>query len=254
MDLEKKYREKGGVDCQSNSAYAAMVDNLDRNIGILLDQIAELDLEENTLIIFTSENGGIRRISCQDPLRAGKGSYYEGGIRVPLVFRWPEKIKSGSSSEEAVINLDFYPTLMDISGGPAAGLELDGVSLWPLLSGRTSSLEKRPLYFHFPIYLQAYRAGYDGGRDPLFRTRPGSVIREGEWKLHYYYEDGGVELYKLSDDPGESTNLSDINTYKSSELLEKLKAWLQEENVSVDFKENPEFEPGFELLKISEIN
>jgi len=252
--LEEKYKEKGEVDCQNNAAYAAMVDNLDHCIGLLLQQISELDLEENTLLIFTSDNGGIRRISCQDPLRAGKGSYYEGGIRVPLVFRWPDRIKAGSRSDEAVINLDFYPTLMDISGGPAADLELDGVSLWPLISGQTRTLENRPLYFHFPIYLQAYRAGYDGGRDPLFRTRPGSVIREGDWKLHFYYEDGGVELYRLSDDPGEERNLSDINTDKSEELLTKLKAWLQEENAQVEFEENPEFDPGFELEKISEFD
>lgn len=252
--LEEKYREKGGVDCQSNAAYAGMVENLDACIGLLLEQIRELKLEENTLVIFTSDNGGIRRISCQDPLRAGKGSYYEGGIRVPLVFRWPGKIEEGSRSGEAVINLDFYPTLLDISGEPAGGLELDGVSLWPLLSGRTRTLDERPLYFHFPIYLQAYRAGFDGGRDPLFRTRPGSLIREGEWKLHYFYEDGGVELYRLSDDPGEQRDLSLINTSKTKELLHKLEAWLLEENAPVDFEENPEYDPDFEILKISEIN
>lgn len=252
--LENKYTQKGGVDCQSNAAYAAMVDNMDRCIGMVVDQISALDLEENTLVIFTSDNGGIRHISCQDPLRAGKGSYYEGGIRVPLVFRWPGNIAAGSRSDEAVINLDFYPTLMDLSGGSVSGLEPDGVSLWPLLSGRTRSLQKRPLYFHFPIYLQAYRAGNDGGRDPLFRTRPGSVIREGEWKLHYYYEDGGVELYKLSEDPGERNNLADINTKKSDELLSLLKAWLKGENVPVEFEKNPEFDPGYELLKISEID
>lgn len=250
--LEKKYAEKGGVDCQSNAGYAAMVDNLDRCIGVLMDEISQLDLGKNTLVIFTSDNGGIRRISCQDPLRAGKGSYYEGGIRVPLLVRWPEKIKAASFSDDPVINLDFYPTLMEVAGRTNPGIELDGVSLWPLLSGRTHSIAKRALYFHFPAYLEAYRAGYDQGRDPLFRTRPGSVIREGEWKLHYYYEDGGVELYKLSEDPGERNNLADINANKSDELLAKLKAWLKEGNAPVKFEKNPEFDPEFELMKIRE--
>jgi arylsulfatase A-like enzyme len=252
--LEEKYREKGGVTCQSNAAYAAMVENLDRCIGLLLKQVDDLGLEERTLVIFTSDNGGIRRISCQDPLRAGKGSYYEGGIRVPLVFRWPGKIEAGSRSNQAVINLDFYPTLMDISGGALTDQKLDGLSLWPLLSGHTRELKERPLFFHFPIYLQAYRAGYDDGRDPLFRTRPGSVIREGNWKLHYFYEDGAVELYNLSDDPGETMDLSNINISKSEELLDRLKAWLAEEHASVNFEKNLEFDAAFEARKIREIH
>ncbi len=250
--FENKYLEKGGSGCQSNAAYAGMVDNMDRCIGLIMNEISKLGLDRNTLVIFTSDNGGIREVSCQDPLRAGKGSYYEGGIRVPLVVRWPGKIKPQSQSEEPVINIDFYPTLMDITGGSGAEGELDGVSLWPLLSGRTGSLPERPLYFHFPIYLQAYKAGYDGGRDPLFRTRPGSVIRVGEWKLHYYYEDGGIELYNLAEDPGEVNDLSDINDYKTDELLEILKAWLEERDAPVEFATNPEFDRGFELRKIGE--
>ncbi len=250
--LENKYIERGGQGCQSNAAYAGMVDNLDRCIGLLLNEIEELGLDQKTLIIFTSDNGGIRNISCQDPLRAGKGSYYEGGIRVPLVFSWPGKIKPQSRSEEAVINIDFYPTLMDITGGSEAESELDGVSLWPLLSGDTRFLPDRSLYFHFPIYLQAYKAGYDGGRDPLFRTRPGSVIREGNWKLHYYYEDGIKELYNLSLDPGESKNLSDLNTNKTDELTGKLKVWLEDQRAPVEFAINPEFDMDFELQKILE--
>ena len=248
--LEQKYLDKGGSGCQSNAAYAGMIDNMDRCIGLLMNEIEALGLDQNTLVIFTSDNGGIRQVSCQDPLRAGKGSYYEGGIRVPLVLRWPGKIRPQSKSEEPVINIDFYPTLMDITGASSAESELDGVSLWPLLSGRTRSLPERPLYFHFPIYLQAYKAGYDGGRDPLFRTRPGSVIREGDWKLHYYYEDGVTELYNLSVDLGESNDLSAINTNKTDELIEKLKVWLKDQDAPVEFTTNPEFSLDFELQKI----
>ena len=242
--LEQKYVEKGATSCQNNPSYAGMVDNLDSCIGLLMDELNELELSENTLVVFTSDNGGIREISCQDPLRAGKGSYYEGGIRVPLVFRWPGKIKEGSLSEEPVINLDFYPTFMEIAGLEAPG-NLDGHSLRPLLSGE-ESLDERPLFFHFPVYLQAYRKGYDDGRDPLFRTRPGSVIMEGDWKLHYYYEDGGKELYNLSTDPGERENLASVDTVKTEELLFKLNAWLELEQAPVHFNLNPQFDSLFE--------
>ena len=228
-----------------------MVDNLDRCIGLLLEELQSLGLEENTLVIFTSDNGGIRRISCQDPLRAGKGSYYEGGIRIPLVIKWPGRVQPGAFSEVPVINIDFYPTMMEIIGREPQNKDLDGVSLWPLLSG-SSGVQERPIFFHFPIYLQAYRAGLDDGRDPLFRTRPGSVIRDGEWKLHYYYEDGGVELYNLSQDPGESNDLVNINANKTEQLLSKLKVWLEEENAQVTFDPNPEFDSAYEQQKTEE--
>ncbi len=241
--LEQKYLEKENRGCQSNAAYAAMVDYLDRCIGLLLAELDRSGLRENTLVIFTSDNGGIREISCQGPLRAGKGSYYEGGIRVPLVFSWPGQIETGAWVEEPVINIDFYPTLMEITGKESL-VDLDGLSLWPLLSGE-GELPARALCFHFPVYLQAYRAGKDYGRDPLFRTRPGSVIREGDWKLHYYYEDGGTELYKLSTDPGERNNLAADNPGKKEELLTLLKEWLEKEQSPVDFDPNPEFDELF---------
>ncbi|MEA3460473.1 MAG: sulfatase, partial [Bacteroidota bacterium] len=244
QSLKEKYELKGNSTCQSNPSYAGMVDNLDACVGRLMKELDMLGISENTLVIFTSDNGGIREISCQDPLRAGKGSYYEGGIRVPLVFRWPGKIEKGKVSEEPVINLDFFPTLMEILGEEAPGY-LDGRSLWPLLSGEEFMWE-RPLFFHFPVYLQAYRKGYDDGRDPLFRTRPGSVIVEGNWKLHYYYEDGATELYNLDTDPGERTNLSSISVIKREELLSKLQVWLEDEEAPVDLQLNPQFDSLFE--------
>jgi len=238
--LELKYLEKGGRECQNNAAYAGMVDNLDGNIGLLLDELDRTGLRENTLVIFTSDNGGIRDISCQDPLRAGKGSYYEGGIRVPLVFSWPGQIEQDVWLEDPVINLDFYPTLLELTHQDPK-TKLDGLSLWPLLNS-SGELAERELYFHFPVYLQAYRPGKDDGRDPLFRTRPGSVIRKGEWKLHYYYEDGGTELYNLVNDPGERNNLAFELPEKTELLLTLLREWLDRENAPVDFQANPEFD------------
>ena len=143
--LEQKYLEKGSHGCQSNAAYAGMVDNLDHCIGRVLMELDRAGLRKNTLVIFTSDNGGIREISCQDPLRAGKGSYYEGGIRVPLVFSWPGIIEAGTRVDEPVINIDFYPTLMELihKVSPA---NLDGLSLWPLLKGK-GDFPERALYF-----------------------------------------------------------------------------------------------------------
>ena len=250
--LEQKYLARGPEGCQGNAAYAGMVENLDQNIGLLLDRIRELGIEKNTLVIFTSDNGGIREISCQDPLRAGKGSYYEGGIRVPLVIRWPGKIKASSWCDEPVINLDFYPTLNEITGSSAGAESLDGLSLWPLLKGDTHTLPERSLYFHFPIYLQAYSPRHDDGRDPLFRTRPGSVIRKGSHKLHYYYEDKAVELYNLSADPGEQNDLSTKHPELANELWSELSEWLLDCDADREFQANTAYDPDFEARMIRE--
>lgn len=245
-ELKQKYIDKGGSGCQQNAEYAGMVQNLDSCIGSLVEELDLLGLSETTLVVFTSDNGGIRMISCQDPLRAGKGSYYEGGIRVPLVFRWPGKIKAGTITEVPAINLDFFPTFLDLIDLESPD-GLDGLSLWPLLSG-AGRLADRPLYFHFPVYLEAYRKGMDGSRDPLFRTRPGSVIREGNWKLHYYYEDSAMELYNLRLDPGETNNLATMYASRAEDLRSSLFQWLKEENAPMEFELNPMYDSLFEQL------
>ena len=150
----------------------------------------------------------------------------------------------GSITEVPAINLDFFPTFMELAKLEAPD-SLDRLSLWRLLSGG-DKLKESPLYFHFPVYQEAYRKGRDGGRYPLFRTRPGSVIREGNWKLHYYYEDGASELYNLHIDPGKINNLASIYTARAKDLRTKLFTWLQEEGVPVDFEWNPLFDSLFE--------
>jgi arylsulfatase A-like enzyme len=246
-ELQEKYGKKTGDGCQARADYAGMVENLDANIGEVMRELERLNLAENTLVIFTSDNGGIRSISCQDPLRAGKGSYYEGGIRVPLVFHWEAKILPGRT-EAPAMNLDFFPTLMDLLNREA-GVELDGISLWPLLEDGIVPPERR-LFFHFPVYLQAYDQLRDDGRDPLFRTRPGSVIRKGPWKLHLYYEDSALELYNLDDDPGEQDDLSGINTSKTKELSDELEAWLEDQKAPRRFPENPVYDPDYEQEQV----
>ena len=235
-DYEKKYRNKESNEYHNREDYAGMIQSLDENIGKILDKIEKLNLSKNTLIIFTSDNGGIRAISNQYPLRAGKGSYYEGGIKVPMIFSWPEKIKAGSTSNERISNIDFYPTIKKIIGYNET-IDLDGEDLTPIFNSK--ALEKRELYFHFPIYLEPYNVHLDSGSDPLFRTRPGSVIIKDNWKLHHYYEDNNFELYNLENDISESKNLIDINKEKKAELLNNLDNWLKKNNAPIPNKLNP---------------
>ncbi|MCP4862237.1 MAG: sulfatase [Planctomycetes bacterium] len=240
-DKKAEYKAKQGTEAHRNASYAAMIESLDDNVGRLMSTLDELGLSENTLVVFTSDNGGVWNTSKQWPLRAGKGSYYEGGIREPLFVRWPGQIKAGTSSNIPVNGVDFFPTFA--SAAAAAVPEdklLDGVDLMPLLL-QTGTLEERPLFWHFPIYLQGGNAECT---DPLFRTRPGSVVRLGDWKLHEYFEDGRIELYNLRDDIGEKRNLIAEHPEKTKQLHDLLRAWRSQVNAPVPTILNPEFQPA----------
>lgn len=242
-ELIEKYRQKEGSLGQDNPVYAAMVENVDSNIGRLLDVLDRLKISKNTLIVFTSDNGGIRSISSQTPLRAGKGSYYEGGVRVPYIVKWPNRIDAGTTCETPIVNMDFFPTFMEILGVNLPGKILDGTSILPLFKG--DDLEDRPLYWHFPIYLAAYNEMLDDGRDPLFRTRPGSTVRFKNWKLHHYFEDNALELYDLDKDLGEKNNLINSNPQKAQELYNLLDSWRKEVKAPIPDESNPEYNPNF---------
>lgn len=244
-DLIAKYKQKPKGAGQENATYAAMIESLDTNISRLLQKLDELKLTDNTLIIFTSDNGGIRSISQQTPLRAGKGSYYEGGIRVPLIFKWPGKIAAGSRNNTPVTNLDFYPTIQEILKIKNKNNYQDGQSIWPLLTGKT--IPERMLYWHFPIYLQAYDAKTDDGRDPLFRTRPGTVMRSGNWKLHEYFEDGALELYNLENDLGERNNVAMQHPEITKQLHQQMQNWRQATKAAVPTQLNPDYNPKAQL-------
>ncbi|WP_206170497.1 sulfatase [Flagellimonas maritima] len=238
--LLEKYRAKQGPKGASNADYATMVQNLDQNIARLVDALKNNGAFENTFIVFTSDNGGLFAVSDQHPLRSGKGSYYEGGIRVPFFFLWKNKIKPHQKSKEPISNLDIFPTLLKVAGiTKPNGLQLDGMDLCGLLVNNERSKE-RALFWHFPIYLQAVRKKNEN-RDMMFRTRPGSVIRQGKWKLHYYYEDNAVELYDLEDDPSEQLELSQLNMEKTDELKYKLSDWLEKTKAPIPKLLNPEF-------------
>ena len=241
-DYQKKYSNKESNEYHNRADYAGMIQSLDENIGKILDKIDALNLSENTLIIFTSDNGGIRAISNQYPLRAGKGSYYEGGIKVPMIFSWKGKIEAKTESYERVSNLDFYPTIKKLVGYNES-IDLDGEDLTPIFKGE--KLKKRELYFHFPVYLEPYRVQLDSGTDPLFRTRPGTVIIKDNWKLHHYYEDNKFELYDLEKDISESENLSEINKEKKNELLIDLNNWRKTNNAPIPSRLNPYYDQKY---------
>jgi arylsulfatase A-like enzyme len=239
-DLKKKYKNNKQV----HADYAAMIECLDENVGRLMSALDELGLRDNTIVLFSSDNGGIRKLSKQDPWRAGKGSYYEGGIRVPITVRWPGVVEAGSTCSVPVTGLDFYPTFLDaIGASPSPGKVLDGRSILPLLTGKILFPKGRTLYWHFPIYLQNYAGEEDQSRDAKFRTRPGTVLRKGKWKLHEYFEDGTLLLFDLENDPGETKNLAQEKPKKLKVLKNDMYAWREQTQSPVPTRRNPKYIP-----------
>ncbi len=240
-ELLSKYEIKAEFQGQNNAVYATMVGNLDRNVGLLVSALRRQNVLDNSLIVFTSDNGGLYGITKQLPLRAGKGSYYEGGIREPFFFVWKDNIHSGTSSNIPITNMDIFPTVLEVLGLEQSQHNLDGESIIPILKGTSTQLD-RPLFWHFPVYLQAYNVHDNENRDSLFRTRPGSAVRYQNWKLHYYFEDKGIELYNLDEDIGERTNLAEENPAKREEMLKILETWWAETKAPIPTELNPEYE------------
>ena len=196
--------------------YAAMIEAMDIAIGKVLKSLDDLNITEETLVIFTSDNGPFGGVGDASPLRADKGHLYEGGIRVPLIVRWPGKVEAGAVEETPVILTDLHPTILS-----ATGLDLnstipnDGHNLLPLLKGK-EKLKNRAVYWHYPNF--AFH------RD----NRLGSAIREGDHKLIHFYDTDSVELYNLKSDIGEKNDLSGKMPQLASRLKNKLKVWLQD--------------------------
>jgi arylsulfatase A len=209
-----KYRAKPVVDGQKNPTYAAMIENVDDAVGRVLKKLDDLNLTERTVVIFTSDNGGLWPQSTSNaPLRAGKGFPYEGGVREPLIIKWPGVTKAGATSSVPVSSIDFFATLLEMAGAKSAA-KVDGVSIVPLLK-QTGTIEREALYWHYPHYW--------GGE----RVRPFGAVRAGDWKLIEFYEDMHVELYNLQDDLGEANDLAMKKPKKANELREMLHHWRQ---------------------------
>lgn len=219
QELVDKYADRPGFEdygdgIESSTRYAAMIEAMDDAIGRVLAKLDELQLAEETLVIFTSDNGAYGGVTDLAPLRGVKGHLYEGGIRVPLMVRWPGQIEAGTVSSEPVISMDFLPTILDAAGlEPTQDVPLDGESLMPLLR-QNGSLEREAIYFHYPNY--AFHE----------ENRLGGAIRMGDYKLIEFYDDNSVELYNLVDDLSETRDLAAEMPDKAAEMKAMLDQWL----------------------------
>jgi arylsulfatase A-like enzyme len=227
-ELVAKFKSKPGVGGHDNPVYAAMIASVDESVGRVMKTLDDLKLAENTVLIFTSDNGGVGGyereglkkagdITDNAPLRSGKGSLYEGGTRVAFIVRWPGVTKAGTSCDVPTIHVDIYPTMLELSGAKKPRQVLDGESLVPLFRDPAASLKRTAIFQHFP--------GYLGAGANTWRTTPVSLVQSGDWKLMEFLEDGKLELYNLRADLGETKNLATENPAKANELHALLKAW-----------------------------
>jgi arylsulfatase A-like enzyme len=219
-DLIEKYKKKQKGN-QGNPVYAALVESLDQNIGKALDELERLGLTGKTMVIFTSDNGGLignptQPITNNYPLRSQKGYPYEGGIRVPTIVRWPGKIASGQVSNTPIITMDWIPTILEYLGKKEEANKLDGKSLVAVFQNPEHTIP-RDLFWHFPHYR---------GSDVV----PYAIVRSGDFKLIHYFDGSEAELFDLKKDPKESQNLINSDPKIADELLGKLDTWFAETN------------------------
>ena len=226
LGIVRRFRKKVRDGMQHrNVQYAAMMASLDDNVGRVLDTLEALGVADSTVVVFTSDNGGLvgkfrgEQVTDNSPLRSGKGSLYEGGIRVPAIVRWPGVTEPGSVNHTPVSTIDYYRTILAIAGLQGDrdyNRTVDGIDLAPLLGNPDFATDRSALFFHYPHYYST--------------TSPVSAVRAGKWKLLRYYEESKVELYNLADDPGERNDLSSIRPEQARSLLHRLEAWLDRAN------------------------
>ncbi|MCO8121628.1 sulfatase [Stieleria sp. TO1_6] len=249
-ELVEKYKTKRPGKLHQHPVMAAMIESVDRGVGRIAETLDRLGIRDKTIIVFTSDNGGYGPATSMAPLKGYKGTYYEGGIREPMFVIWPGVTHPGTTCDTPVINVDLLPTFCTMTGAEFPDQPIDGMDLKPLLSGQADdALETRSLFWHFPAYLQSYQR-MDQQRDPLFRSRPCSIVRSGKWKLHEYFEDGGLELYDLDADPGESTNLATSNQAQTKRLHQQLIDWRQATSAPVPSQPNPNYDKDAEQQAI----
>jgi len=232
-ELLAKYERKSKVaaDRRNDPAQAATIEAVDRNVGRIVAALDSQGLADDTVLVFTSDNGGTTQFTA--PLRGSKGELYEGGIRVPLVVWWKGLTRKGATCGMPVATVDLYPTVLDLCGAaPPQGQPLDGISLAPILQGRASA-ERPRLFWHFPCYVG--------------RATPSSAVREGDFKLIEFFEDGGRrELYDLREDPGEEHDLAARQPDRVEQLGARLRAWQAATGAALPRDANPAYDPRAE--------
>lgn len=232
-ELLRKYEKKAAAmkDRSNDASYAATIAAVDENVGRIVAWLKRKNLAEETLIIFTSDNGGTERYTA--PLRGGKGELYEGGIRVPLIVAGARVTGTGKESAMPVTSVDLYPTLLETAGlSPVKGTTLDGISFAPVLMGNEIPQRER-MFWHFPCYVG--------------RATPCSAMREGDFKLIEFFEGGGrFELYNLKEDPGEEQNLAKQLPDRTAEMLKRLRGWQQSTRAALPRGANPDYDPKAE--------
>ena len=230
-ELIAKFKDKPPVGGHNSPVYAAMIASVDESVGRVMKTLDELKLADNTVLIFTSDNGGVggyKRegidggdITDNAPLRSGKGSLYEGGTREPFIVRWPGVTKAGASCGVNTAHVDIYPTFLEIAGASAPkGQPQDGESLVPLFKDSSANLKRTAIFQNFP--------GYLGAGNNTWRTTPVATITSGDWKLMEFMEDKHLELYNLREDIGERNNLAASNPEKAKALVDQLHTWQTE--------------------------
>lgn len=223
--LIQKYMNQPGDTLKGHihPEYAAMIESVDQSMGALLRKLEDLDLADNTIIIFTSDNGGHRQWTTNYPFRGHKGNFYEGGIRVPLIIKWPGVTTAGSVSDFPVISNDYYPTMLEMANLPLKPEQhLDGLSLLPLIKNE-SELNREALYWHYPHY-----------------TSLCGVVRYHDWKLIEFLGDGRLELYDLKNDIEEKNDLAEVNPEMAEKLQQMLAGWRESVNAQMP-EANPDY-------------
>jgi arylsulfatase A-like enzyme len=219
-ELVAKYERKPGAGKgnrarRNNPHLAAQLESIDEGIGMIMNKLDELGLTENTVLIFTSDNGGEDRVTSNAPLRAGKSTLYEGGIREPLIVRWPKVVKPGTVCNAPINNIDFYPTFLQLAGlRPDPGQHLDGVSILHLLKNPKAKFARNTLFWHYPLKKPHFLGGRSAG-----------AIRQGDFKLIEFFDKVEVELYNLTEDISEKNNLAQKLPEKAAELQKRLTEW-----------------------------
>jgi len=209
---------KGPTAKQNNPHLAAQLKSIDEGVGMIVEKLDKLGLSDNTVLIFTGDNGGEDRVTSNAPLRAGKSTLYEGGIRVPLIVRYPKIVPAGTVCRTPTSNIDFYPTLCQLAGiEPDPKQHIDGVSILPLLKNPNYQLKHEVFYWHYPLDKPHFLGGRSSG-----------AVRKGDWKLIEFFDTGQKELYNLAEDISEKNNLASTNPKKVAELQVLLKVWRKE--------------------------